>query len=155
MSDKKPTFQKITGLSVFRSDTDVLTKVIGISVQNNPIERSFAKIIRLLKKSVKKSSPIKSMMTPTETSRPFSRLVWPRVVNLLIFWVYITASTKLRSLFRHFVISATSGIMNTKIFAKISRNRASEPCLRASSSGCSCDNQKTKRNFLRKKLIFR
>ena len=53
MSDVKPTFQEITGLSVFLSDSDLETQFIGISGQIYPKNLSFIEIAQLTKKSVK------------------------------------------------------------------------------------------------------
>ena len=66
MSDEKPTFWKITGLSVFQSDIDLKTQLIEISDKNYPRNLSAAGIGLLWEKSLKKSVTEKSMTRPAD-----------------------------------------------------------------------------------------
>ena len=69
-----------------------------LSVSNYPNKLSFSKIGQCPTTFSSVCQVWETMTTPTDRSHPFSRLVWPKVVNLLIFRVYVTHSKKLRSI---------------------------------------------------------
>ena len=62
--------------------------------------------------------------------------------------------TKVTSFRGPIVLSVTSGIKNTKIFAEISVNQSDQQTLGASSSSCDESYQTKLRNFMDKMLIF-